>query len=96
MNLYEKFIQAIKPTWEDSEPFPRYEDRDEGSFRVLHLTQAEFEFLKDFIREEIRTDEFLVSVSTNLPRDRKYFKWAKKRNKTLSEIQRKLKNESRP
>lgn len=96
MNLYEKFIEAIKPTWEYSEPFPRYQDRDEGSFRVLHLTQAEFEFLKDFIREEIRTEEVAMSFGTDELQDRKYFKWVKKRNKTLSEIQRKLKNESRP
>lgn len=96
MNLYEKFIQSIKPTWEITEPFPSYKDRDENSFRVLHLTQAEFEFLKDFIREEIRTEEVVMSFGIDELQDRKYFKWAKKRNKTLSEIQRKLKNESRP
>lgn len=96
MNLYEKFIEAIKPTWEYSEPFPRYEDRDEGSFRVLRLTQAEFEFLKGFLREEIRVAEGVMSFGIDELQDRAYFKWAKKRNKTLSEIQRKLKNESRP
>lgn len=95
MNLYEKFIEAIKPTWEDSEPFPRYQDRDEESFRVLHLSQQEFEFLKGFLRDHLMQLEYEVKFY-DLPTYRKQKQSAKKYKKTLSEIQRKLKNESRP
>lgn len=93
MNLYEKFIQSIKPTWEITEPSPSYKDRDENSFRVLHLSQQEFEFLKHTLREDIALAEWVLRESCVSQKDMKSFK---KQRKTLSEIQRKLKNESRP
>lgn len=95
MNLYEKFIEAIKPTWEITEPFPSYKDRDENSFRVLHLTQAEFEYLKWHLREELSSTESLIKFKKDVL-GVGTVKFFKKQKKVLSEIQRKLKNESRP
>ena len=92
MNLYEKFIQAIKPTWESTEPFPSYKDRDENSFRVLHLSQSEFEYLKHYLRVNLSLIDEVLRDKTVSKKDLRYLK---KERKALSEIQRKLKNESR-